>query len=74
MADEYNPELLQERHGQIMQTLNEIRLDVKTQNGRVNVLERKVDVLEERNPGKQGGAWGAVAGAVGGLLSGFLKP
>jgi hypothetical protein len=42
-------------------------------NGRTGSLERRVDVLDERNPGKQGGAWGAVAGAVGGFLAGFMK-
>jgi hypothetical protein len=74
MADEYNADLNEDRHRQIMEVLREIRQDVKTTNGRVNVLERKVDVLEERNPGKQGGAWGAVAGAVAGALAGVLKP
>jgi hypothetical protein len=74
MADEYNSELDKEQHRQVMETLREIRMDVKAQNGRVNILERKVDVLEERNPGKQGGAWGAVAGALGGFLAGFIKP
>lgn len=74
MADEYNADLDKEQHRQIMELLREIRIDVKATNGRVNVLERKVDVLEERNPGKQGGAWGAVAGAVGGFLAGFMKP
>jgi hypothetical protein len=74
MADEYNADLNEDRHQQIMAALREIRADVKTQNGRVNTLERKVDVLEERNPGKQGGAWGAVAGALGGFLAGFIKP
>jgi hypothetical protein len=74
MADEYNADLNEDRHRQIMDMLKEIRTDVKATNGRVNVLERKVDVLEERNPGKQGGAWGAVAGALGGFLAGFIKP
>jgi hypothetical protein len=74
MADEYNAGLNAEQHRQIMDMLKEIRTDVKTTNGRVNILERKVDVLEERNPGKQGGAWGAVAGALGGFLAGFIKP
>jgi hypothetical protein len=74
MADEYNSELDKEQHRQVMETLREIRMDVKAQNGRVNILERKVDVLEERNPGTQGGAWGAVAGALGGFLAGFIKP
>jgi hypothetical protein len=74
MSDEYNADLNEDRHRQIMDMLREVRMDVKSQNGRVNILERKVDVLEERNPGKQGGAWGAVAGAIGGVLAGFLKP
>jgi hypothetical protein len=74
MSDEYYAALNEDRHRQIMDMLREVRMDVKSQNGRVNILERKVDVLEERNPGKQGGAWGAVAGAIGGVLAGFLKP
>lgn len=74
MADDYNAELNDDRHKQIMAALLEIRQDVKAQNGRVNILERKVDVLEERNPGKQGGAWGAIAGAVAGAVAGLLKP
>ena len=74
MSDEYNAPLNDERHSQIMKKLEEISQDVKATNGRVNVLERKVDVLEERNPGKQGGAWGALAGAVAGAVAGLLKP
>ena len=74
MADEYNAALHLEMHRQVMVELSEIKEEARSTNGRVRIAEQKIAVLEERNPGKQGGAWGAVAGAVGGLLSGFLKP
>jgi hypothetical protein len=74
MADEYNAELHQEMHRQVLAELKEIKGDVKTTNGRVNKLETEVAVLQERNPGKQGGAWGAVAGAIGGFVAGLVKP
>lgn len=73
MADEYNAGLAHEQHRQIMDELKEIKAQTMETNGRTRVLETKVAILEERNPGKQGGAWGAVSGLVGGFLSGFIK-
>jgi hypothetical protein len=73
MADQYNAELHKEQHRQVMAELAAIREQTQETNGRTRVLETKVAVLEERNPGKQGGAWGAVAGAIGGFMAGLVK-
>lgn len=74
MADDYNAELAKERHGIVMSKLEELVTEQKRTNGRLTLNERDVAVLQERNPGRQGGAWGAVAGALGGFLAGFIKP
>jgi hypothetical protein len=74
MADEYNAELHREMHRQVMQELTEIKDEARSTNGRVRIAEQKIAVLEERSPGKQGGAWGALSGLLGGFLAGFVKP
>ncbi len=70
----YNAPLAEDRHERIMHKLDEIVRQTTETNGRTRLLETKVAVLEERNPGKQGGAWGAVAGVLGGFLAGLVKP
>lgn len=73
MPDEYNAQLAKERHERVMEVLEEIKAEAQATNGRTRVLETKVAVLEERNPGKQGAGWGAVSGAIGGFLAGLMK-
>jgi hypothetical protein len=74
MANEYNAQLAQERHDRVMDKLEEIATEAKRTNGRLTAAETKLAVLEERSPGKQGGAWGAVSGLLGGILAGLVKP
>ena len=80
MSKDYNPDSLDsvltklfERMDTQDAMLQEIREGVKTTNGRVNVLETKVAVLEERSPGRQGGIAGTVSGVIAGFLAGFVK-
>ncbi len=72
MAD-YNAEVAQERHEHVMKKLDELMVKADRTNGHIHDHATRLAVLEERNPGKQGGAWGAIAGAVGGFLAGFIK-
>jgi hypothetical protein len=63
--DELFWQLLDERHQQVITLLTELRDRVAVQNGRVQTLERKVAILEDRSPGRVGMlAGGTVAGGV----------
>ena len=42
-------------------------------NGRTGQNETRIAVLEERNPGKQGGIWGAIGGMLAGFAAGLIK-
>ena len=72
--------LLDERHETLMKRLDEIRevtdrteAYVRAQNNRLGSAETKIAVLEERNPGRSGGIWGAVGGALAGFVASWMK-
>ena len=88
MTDDYQRQLNDERHEAVMRRLAEIHIDVKQQNARVSKsevsiaelqqrvpdnLRDRLSTLEERNPGKQGGMWGALGGLVAGFAAGWMK-
>lgn len=89
ISDDLQQQLNDERHEAVMRRLAEIHTDVRLQNSRVGKseiaiaalqqqmpanLQGRLSTIEERNPGKQGGLWGALGGLVAGFVSGWMRP
>lgn len=62
-----------ERYAEILKGIEGINERLDALNGRTRENSEDIAVLKERNPSKQGGAWGALAGGITGLLSLFAK-
>lgn len=58
--------------GYIRQSCTETAEQLKILNTRTGDLEKKVAVLEERNPSRTGGMWGSLGGAVAGFIASFM--
>ena len=70
---EYNKELAEERHDQVMAGIAGIHIRLDSLNGRTRLNEQDIAVLKERNPGKQGGIWGSIGGFISGIAAGFMR-